>query len=86
MKTKEALKKELHELINSIDDDETLIELHEDIVPYLLKKNSSEEDEDDQYLTDEQLAELDEAIRQADNGEVISWEEFLNATQQWRKK
>jgi hypothetical protein len=31
MKTKEQLKKELHEYIDSIDDDETLMMVHEDV-------------------------------------------------------
>jgi predicted transcriptional regulator len=55
MKPKEELKKELHLLIDSIEDE----------------------------LTPEQQMELDEAIRQADAGEVVSWDEYMEATKRW---
>ena len=37
MKTKEQLKKELHEYIDSITDEETLMMVHEDVASYLNK-------------------------------------------------
>jgi predicted transcriptional regulator len=82
MKTVQQLKKELHEYIDSISDEETLIMVHEDVVSYL--KKESEVDNDD--LTKEQKKQLEEAIRQADAGEFISEEEYLKATARWRTK
>ena len=47
------------------------------------KKYHDEEDED---LTEEQLKQLDEAINEADNGEIISWEEFKKEMARWLAK
>lgn len=85
MKSKEELKKELHQLIDSIDDEETLNVLHDDVVPFAIEsrvKGAGEEE----YLSPEQEKELEAAIKEADNGETISWEAFLNATKRWRIK
>lgn len=38
MKSSKEIKKELHEYIDSIDDDETLWMLHEHVVEYLKKE------------------------------------------------
>lgn len=84
MKTKEQLKKELHEYIDSIIDEETLMMVHEDVAAYL-NKNLEEACEED-YLTEEQEKQLEEALRQADAGEFISEEEYLKATARWRTK
>lgn len=84
MKTKEQLKKELHEYIDSISDEETLMMVHEDVAAYL-NKNLEEAGEED-YLTEEQEKQLEEALRQADAGEFISEEEYLKATARWRTK
>ncbi len=84
MKSSEELKKELHEYIDSIDD-ETLWMVHEDVVEYL-KKGIGEEIDEDDYLTEDQEKQLEEAIRQADAGEFVSEEEYLKATARWRTK
>ena len=84
MKTKEQLKKEFHEYIDSITDEETLMMVHEDVATYL-NKNLEEAGEED-YLTEEQEKQLEEAIRQADAGEFISEEEYLKATARWHTK
>ena len=84
MKTKEQLKKELHEYIDSIIDEETLMMVHEDVAAYL-NKNLEEAGEED-YLTEEQEKQLEEAIRQADAGEFVSEEEYLKATARWQTK
>ncbi len=85
MKSKQELKDELHQLIDSIDDEETLNVLNEDVVPYIIENRSKEQDGEDE-LTPAQEKELDEAIRQADAGETVSWEEFLKETERWRTK
>ncbi len=83
MKTKEELKKELHEYIDSITDEETLMMVHEDVAAYL--KKGLEEDEED-YLTEEQGKQLDEAIRQADAGETMNFDEFKRKMAEWHSK
>ena len=84
MKSSEEIKKELHEYIDSIDDEETLWMVREDVVEYLKKDKSEKEEEE--YLTEEQEKQLDEAIRQADAEEFITEEEYLKATARWRTK
>jgi len=85
MKSSEQLKKELHEYIDSIEDEKTLMMVHEDLVEYL-KKGKVGKNEEDDYLTEEQEKQLDEAIRQADAGEFVSEEEYIKATARWRIK
>lgn len=36
-------------------------------------------------LSKEQLQELDEAIKEADNNETITWEEFRKEMNEWKK-
>jgi hypothetical protein len=79
MKSKEELKKELHLLIDSIEDEETLNMLHEEVAPYVAGISTVDDE-----LTPEQQMELDEAIREADAGEVVSWDEYIQATKRWR--
>lgn len=84
MKSKQEIKEELHRLIDIIEDEHTLNVLHEDVIPYIIENRSKEQEEEE--LTKEQEEELDEAIRQADAGEVISWEELLKETKKWHTK
>src|SRR3954468_7616645 len=84
-KSKEEIKKELHKLIDSIDDDYTLNVLNEDIVPYAVKNRTKKQDEQDD-LTEEQQRGLDEAIKQVEEGKVVGWDEYLKATARWRTK
>ena len=86
MKSKEEIKAELHKQIDAIEDEHTLNVLNDDIVPYAIENRTKDKDEEDDELTEDQKKELDEAIRQTKNGETVSWEEFLNSTQQWRTK
>lgn len=86
MKSKAEIKAELHKKIDSIEDAHTLNLLNDDIVPYAIENRTKDKDEDDENLTEEEEKDLDEAIRQVEKGETISWEEFLNSTQQWRTK
>ena len=83
MKTAKQLKKELHEYIDSITDEETLMMVHEDVTSYL--KKESEVNEDDE-LTEEQEKQLAEAIRKADAGETMSFDEFKKKMEGWHTK
>ena len=84
MKFSKEIKKELHEYIDSIDDEETLWMLQEDVVEYIKKEKTEEQDDD--YLTEEQQKQLDEAIRQADTGETMSLDEFKAKMSSWHSK
>jgi len=84
-KSKDEIKKELHKLIDSIDDDYTLNVLNEDIVPYAVKNRTRKQDEEDD-LTEEQQKKLDDSIKEADRGETISDEEFRKAMGRWLTK
>jgi predicted transcriptional regulator len=82
----DELKKKLHELIDSIDDEHTLSVLNEDIVPYVIENRTKEADDIEDDLTEEQLKDLDESIAEADRGETISFEEFKKNMEEWRTK
>jgi hypothetical protein len=86
-KNQEELKKKLHELIDSIDDEHTLSVLNEDVVPYVIENRTKEADEEadeaEDNLTEEQLKELDQAIKEADEGKTISYEEFKRRMSKW---
>ena len=86
MKSKEEIKAELHKKIDGTEDAHTLQVLNDDIVPYAIENHTKDKDEEDEELTEEQEQELDEAIREVENGETVGREEFLNSTQQWRTK
>jgi hypothetical protein len=85
MKSKQQIKEELHKLIDSMEDEHALNILNEDVVPYIIENRTKEQDKDDEFTT-EQEEELDEAIRQADKGEVISWDELLKESKRWHTK
>lgn len=85
MKSKQQLKDELHKMIDSIDDEHSLNLLNEEIVPYLIE-NRDREGCSSEALSDEEEQELNEAIRQADAGEVISWDDLLKKTERWHTK
>lgn len=83
MKTKDELKKELHLLIDSIQDENILNVLNDDIVPYIIENGGGDQNVQEEVLTDEQLAKLDEAIQQADDGKVMDLNEFKRKMATW---
>ncbi len=82
MKTQEEIKRELHEYIDSINDKKTLMMVHEEVGSYL--KHDIVKDDDE--LTEEQEKQLEEAIRQADAGDTMPWEELKASLEEWRKR
>jgi|GEM_PF-1201300 len=84
MKSAKKIKKEIHEYIDLIKDDETLWMVREDVVEYLKKEKTEEQDDD--CLTEEQQRDLDEAIRQADAGETMSLGKFKKKMATWHSK
>jgi hypothetical protein len=83
MKSLQQLKEELHSKIENIDDESALQMLNEDIVPYIVNRSKGENAEEDN-LTSAELEELEEAIKEADNGETISFEQFKERMDTWR--
>jgi hypothetical protein len=84
MKSKEELKKELYALIDSIDDEETLNVLHDDVVPLVMEQHTETDTADE--LSPEQQKRLDAAIKEADEGKVISLAEFYRRMAKWHTK
>jgi hypothetical protein len=78
MKSSKEIKKELHEYIDSIDDEETLWMVREDVVEYLKKEKLEDNEEED--VTEEQISEIKTGLQQIENGETIDWEDYLKAT------
>lgn len=81
--SKEQLKKELHELIDKIEDEELLNVVKEDIVAY---QSPPEAFDDLSDLTDEQRAELEEAANEDPEKDAVSFEEFKKEMDQWLSK
>ncbi len=77
--SKEKLKKELHELIDNIEDEALLNIMKEDAVAY---QKSSEEIDDLSDLTPEERAELEAMAKEDPDKDTISYEEFKNHMQQ----
>ncbi len=82
MKTPEEIKKELHEYIDSINDEKTLMMVHEEVTAYLKKSMADEEEE----LTEEQILEIRKGLKQIEKGETIDWDTYLKATSRWHTK
>lgn len=74
------IKKELHRLIDTIENEHVLNILKEDAVAYLSQRDIPGE------LSPEQLQELNEAIPEADRGEGITPETFRKEMYSWRNR
>ncbi len=79
--SKEKLKKELHELIDNMEDEEMLSVVKEDIVAY---QKAETEFDDLSDLTPEERAELEESINEDPDKDTISHEEFKKNIEEWR--
>lgn len=75
-----GVKSKIYQLINSIEDENILQMLMEDVAYYASNKDIIE------GLNDEQLKELDEAISEADNNETTDWNDFKNEMHEWKKR
>ncbi|MGN6195226.1 MAG: hypothetical protein ACTHOB_09825 [Ginsengibacter sp.] len=77
MKSSEEIKKELHEYIDNIEDEETLWMVHEEVVEYLKKEKTASREDD---LTEEEISEIKIGLEQIKNGETVDWNDYLKAT------
>ncbi|MEP6952211.1 MAG: hypothetical protein ABI863_23170 [Ginsengibacter sp.] len=80
---KAELRRILHAMIDSLNDKHTLYDLEKDIFPYVINYRTKKMDEADDDLTDEQIKQLDETIRQADAGETITLKEVKKSFAKW---
>ena len=70
----------IYKMLESIEDETVLNQVMEDVAFYTDKKDILDE------LSTGQLKELDKAIKEVENKETISWDEFKKEMREWRKK
>lgn len=73
-------KTKIQKLLNDIEDPQVLNQVMEDVAFYAKKKDIIDD------LSPAQLKELDKAIKEANEGKTIPWEEFKKELREWRKK
>jgi len=76
----ELVKSRILQLLEDIEDETVLNQVMENVAFYANKKDIVDE------LNAKQLEELDKAIKEADNKETISWNNFKKDMDEWRKK
>ena len=78
---KEELRKDLHQIIDKIEDEQVLYILKEDVANYATTHK-------DEGLSPMQLTQLDKAIEQADSDSVLEdWESFKrNIQDKWKEE
>jgi len=81
--SKEKLKKELHELIDNMENEQLLNMVKEDIVEYQ-KRNIAFDDLSD--LTPDERAELEELANEDPDKDTISFDEFKKEISEWVSK
>lgn len=74
------VKSKIFKLIDSIEDENILQMVMEDVTYYAGNKDITDK------LSKEQLKELDEAISEADNNETIDWDDFKKEMNEWKKR
>ena len=74
------VKSKIYQLIDSIEDENILQMVMEDVAYYASNKDITDE------LSEEQNKELDEAISEADNNETIDWDDFKKEMNEWKKR
>ncbi len=75
-----AVKSKIYQLLDGIEDETVLNQVMEDVAFYATKKDIVDQ------LAPDQLKELDKAIKEADNKETISWNDFKKEMKEWKKK
>ena len=75
-----TIKSKIYKMLEEIEDESVLNQVMEDVAFYTTKKDIVDD------LNPEQLKELDKAIAEADNKETITWDDFKNEMNEWRKK
>ncbi len=73
------LKEEIHRMIDEIEDEAALMLIKEKLAAYVTEDIAED-------LNEEQLKELNEALKEAGKGETVSYEEYVNHIKEWKKK
>lgn len=74
------VKSKIYQLVESIEDENILQMVMEDVAYYASNKDVADE------LTKDQLKELDEAISEADKNEITDWNDFKKEMNEWKKR
>ncbi|MBI1767474.1 MAG: hypothetical protein HY015_06350 [Bacteroidetes bacterium] len=74
------VKDKIYKLLETIKDEGTLMKVMEDIAFYSSKKDVTE------GLDENQLKELEVAMTEADNNQVIKWQDFKKELGEWKRK
>ena len=76
----EDIKSKIYRLLDSIEDENILQMVAEDITYYAAGKDIMDD------LDADQQQELNEAIREADNKDTIDWNDFVKEMNEWKKR
>ena len=76
----EDIKFKIIKILDGINEENVLMQVMEDVAFYAAEKDIIDE------LSASQLKELEDALIQANNEEVIHWNDFKNEINEWRRK
>ena len=76
----EDIKLKIIKILDGIDEENVLLQVMEDVAFYAAEKDIIDD------LSASQLKDLDDAIDQANNKDVIHWDNFKNEINEWRHK
>lgn len=74
------IKFKIIKILDGIDEESILIQVMEDVAFYAEEKDIIDD------LSASQLKDLDDAINQANNKDVILWDDFKNEINEWQRK
>jgi hypothetical protein len=74
------IKLKIIKILDGIDEEDVLMQVMEDVAFYAAEKDIIDD------LSASQLKDLDDAIDQANNKDVIHWDDFKNEINEWRRK
>lgn len=75
-----SVRDRIHKLLDTIQDEKALTQVTEDVTFYSSKEDVAN------GLTESQLKELEVAMKEAENNQVITMGDFKNELDEWRKK
>ena len=76
----EDIKFKIIQILEGIDEKNVLMQVMEDVAFYAAEKDIIDD------LSASQLKELDDALIQANNKDVIYWSDFKNEINEWHRK
>jgi hypothetical protein len=84
MKATNTLKEQLHSLIDSIEDEQVLKVLNDDIVPFVINSHVENKESPDDNLSPEEIAELDAAYKKMEAEDIATMTRFREAMSKYR--